>query len=174
MNLFEKIILYPYFAYAFLSLFPGLILAIKQKDKRFLVLTAVQELTAFTDYVGLLTLWIPSLLKAWKPGMSTYWNADAAVPGPKPILVWSWPINPVYGNREDGLLPTWYLPYLPDWLRVFLWTAWRNRSDNLKYVFAWKNGPFWYKNLILFGKPFYAMAGWHNGLVACSAGRGTV
>jgi hypothetical protein len=73
-------------------------------------------------------------------------------------------INFVYGNREDGVSGQQALingnqPYMPNaWApwRAYCWSALRNSCDNLKYVFAWKAGPF--KQWTLFGRPQHA--GW--------------
>lgn len=67
---------------------------------------------------------------------------------------WSWrPLNVLYGNPEDGVSGQYALiwvnsvlsPYMPHasaaW-RAYCWSAWRNSCDNLKYIFAWKAGPF--------------------------------
>lgn len=73
------------------------------------------------------------------------------------IDVWRWPpLNWIYGNPEDGVSGLHALiwdngklvPYKSDaqypwgviW-RAYCWSAWRNSCNNLKYVFAWKNGP---------------------------------
>lgn len=50
-------------------------------------------------------------------------------------------------------------PYMPDaWApwRAYCWSAWRNNCDQLKYRFAWKEGPF--RQWTLFGRPQHA--GW--------------
>lgn len=63
-------------------------------------------------------------------------------------------VDRVYGNPEDGVSGQQALiwtpagtqvPYMPNaWApwRAYCWSAWRNSADNLKYVFAWSNGPF--------------------------------
>jgi len=72
------------------------------------------------------------------------------------LSVWSWhPLNWIYGNPEDGVSGREALVwnkegtakerYMPNaWApwRAYVWSAWRNSADNLKYVFAWENGPF--------------------------------
>lgn len=82
------------------------------------------------------------------------WVADAvSIKDGRTIDVWRWrPLNVVYGNREDGVSgiyarigPTGSAPYMPgarDWWRAYCWSAWRNSCDNLKYEFAWNNGPY--------------------------------
>lgn len=41
--------------------------------------------------------------------------------------------NPIWGNQEDPVARKWYLPGKPDWLRNYLWHAWRNPTNNLRY-----------------------------------------
>lgn len=63
-------------------------------------------------------------------------------------------LHRVYGNPEDGVsgqtalvwnrLGSNQIPYKPTrwaWLNAYLWSAWRNSCDNLKYVFADPKGP---------------------------------
>lgn len=63
-------------------------------------------------------------------------------------------MNAVYGNPEDGVSGQYALiwnaggtalgPYAPTrwvWLNAYLWSAWRNSCDNLKYVFHDPDGP---------------------------------
>lgn len=83
------------------------------------------------------------------------------------IDAWNWiPLNCVYGNPEDGVsgrdailigggsyMPGAWAPW-----RAYCWSALRNSADNLKYVFAWKAGPyvsgqFWRFNYGLGWKP---------------------
>lgn len=92
------------------------------------------------------------------------WTADAhsIKDATRVIDRWSWkPLNKIYGNPEDGVSGQQALvwisgvnsPYMPtaraSW-RAYCWSAWRNSADNLKYVFAWKDGPL--KKFTLFGK----------------------
>lgn len=105
-----------------------------------------------------------ALAHAWKPMSSPLAYGRAQIERWSSTL-----IDRVYGNYEDGVVPPdWYLPSWPLWLRVYLWTAWRNSTDNLKYVFHFSGGPFWRKT---FGN-YYAQAGWNGrGLPVLSAGR---
>ena len=94
---------------------------------------------------------------------------------------WRWkPMNSVFGNPEDGVSGNGALiwnesgmrvPYMPDawdpW-RAYLWSAWRNSADNLKYVFRWTGGPFrrWERS------EYYFQLGWNaSGFPVISAGR---
>lgn len=98
-----------------------------------------------------------------------FWSGDFNVPSigdkERKIDVWRWVwLNKIYGNPEDGVSGRQALiwvngvlsPYMPPpkWLRpvkwqmwlwnawrAYCWSAWRNSTDNMKYVFAWKNGP---------------------------------
>jgi hypothetical protein len=110
------------------------------------------------------------------------WTLDQhSVKDGRPVDRWTFgPLNYVYGNPEDGVSGQTALiwdnaghlvPYMPGaWApwRAYCWSAWRNSSDNLKYVFHWEGGPFinWTN-----GK-WYIHAGWDSrGLPGLSAGR---
>lgn len=71
---------------------------------------------------------------------------DSIKPGHGKIDYWSWQwMNYWWANTEDGnglyavvngaayrtLLPSW----MPDWMIVFAWSAWRNNANNLKRPF---------------------------------------
>lgn len=46
---------------------------------------------------------------------------------------WLW----LYGNDEDGLDPPWYQtanPTWSPWLRMWVWAAWRNPVNNLRFI----------------------------------------
>ena len=74
-----------------------------------------------------------------------------------------------WDNREDGVMPLWYNPQRTRW-RAYLWAAWRNSVNNLRYVFMWKGGPFYQWR----GGGYYFQAGWRpdNGWPVLSAGKG--
>lgn len=83
---------------------------------------------------------------------------------------WSAPLLRVlYNNPEDGVSGqtalVWnadgtkqveYAPSHLPWLNAYLWSAWRNSADNLKYVFADPKGPL--VTFKLFGRT--CKAGW--------------
>lgn len=109
----------------------------------------VQLIMAVFMVIGWFLL-IPFCLKhAW------FLSAWGSIDDQRVIDVWSWlPLNRVYGNLEDGVSGqqalVWnkegtarvpYMPNAPAWWRAYCWSAWRNSCDNLKYVFAWENGP---------------------------------
>lgn len=113
-------------------------------------------------FLGWLVLIPFCLLKAWKPGAKSIKDG-------RPIDVWSWgPLNLVSGNPEDGASGQFALingnqPYMPNtWApwRAYLWSAWRNSANNLKYVFAWTAGPYKEWSYSLFGKLRTAKIGW--------------
>jgi hypothetical protein len=95
---------------------------------------------------------------------------------------WTWsPLNWMYGNPEDGVSGQYariwnstgtalvrYMPNASAAWRSYCWSAWRNSCNNLKYVFAHKDGPFWRRE---FGK-FYVQAGFYpnSGFPVLSAG----
>jgi hypothetical protein len=115
-----------------------------------------QLIMCFFMVLGWLFLWIPCLLHSWQIGARS-------IKDNRSIDVWLVPLlNYIYGNPEDGvsgrqaligdatgkLVP--YLPNAPAWWRAYLWSAWRNSCDALKYRFAWPNGP----SVMVFGRKF--------------------
>jgi hypothetical protein len=135
--------------------------------------TLIQLSGLVTDSLGFVVLALPCYLNAWEPAMSTEWNADAPVKAHE-IMVWKWaPLNVIWGNPEDGVLgPDWHLPgEAPGW-RAFCWSALRNRSDAMKYVYRRDGGPFKRWDFTVFGTPIYFQMGWNSsGLPTVSGGR---
>lgn len=43
--------------------------------------------------------------------------------------------NPIYGNREHPVPPSWFMPEDADWIRDYVWRAIRNPVNNLRYIF---------------------------------------
>lgn len=82
------------------------------------------------------------------------WIVDTiSIKDGRPIDRWRWVLlNSIYGNPEDGVsgqtaliwvngsLSHYRLNAWAPW-RAYLWSAWRNSADGLKYVFKWKRGP---------------------------------
>ena len=83
---------------------------------------------------------------------------------------WAW----LWDNSEDGIAPEWYNRAANSW-KVFVWTALRNSCANFRYVRGVSNPsrPLWRVTWRMFGKPFYAQAGWQQptGRPVMSAGR---
>lgn len=107
----------------------------------------IQLISLVATVVGWLLLIPFCLLRAWEPVQSEF---DPT----RTIDRWKWhPLNAVYGNPEDGVSgmkalvmanPVLKVPYMPGaWVpwRAYLWSGWRNSSDNLKYVFACSSCP---------------------------------
>ena len=42
--------------------------------------------------------------------------------------------NPIWGNNEHPVAPNWYRPAEPEWWRDYVWRAWRNPVNNLRYI----------------------------------------
>lgn len=42
--------------------------------------------------------------------------------------------NPIWGNNLEPEAPSWYLPDKPDWLSTYLWLAFRNPTNNLRFI----------------------------------------
>ena len=106
---------------------------------------------AFWMVAGYFILIVPCLSRAWEPCESTINPFGRA---PRPITRWINPwLNTIYGNREDGVSGAealvWPNPpvnkamtpfkdgrvlYRPNtWapLRAWLWSAWRNSTNEL-------------------------------------------
>ncbi len=87
---------------------------------------------------------------------------------------WAW----IWDNREDGVAPVWYQKAHPTWSTprlVFTWAALRNSCNNLRYVpgVSKAGRPLWHRTWHMFGKQFYAQAGWlSDGYPCLSAGAG--
>jgi hypothetical protein len=53
----------------------------------------------------------------------------------------------LWGNAEDGVTgPQFYRAQHPNerWC-AYLWSAWRNSCNNLRWIVAWRTGPFFRK-----------------------------
>ena len=112
---------------------------------------AVVQLVQLAAQLAGLVLLVPfCLAQAWVDCPSTLEKG-------RTIDAWIWaPLNCIYGNREDGVSGigariwnvggTARVPYMPaawaPW-RAYCWSALRNSTGGLKYVFAWERGPFW-------------------------------
>lgn len=114
----------------------------------------VQILCVSVAVIGWVILIPFCLTEAWV-------SDDISIKDSRPIDRWKWkPIGWLFGNPEDGVSGQYAViwvngsrqHYMPDaWApwRAYCWSAWRNSADQLKYLFAWQNGP--YKEFILFG-----------------------
>lgn len=147
------------------------------------VFAGVQLVMLAARVVGIFVLPWPCLLHAWRPAASRYGP-------PRQVDEWSWGwLNPWAGNWEDGvtgqLAKIWgsgaeegtlvgYLPagrwsarsrvvrWLHDSWRAYLWSAWRNSADNLKYFFAWEQGPFLEVGYSVLGRARVLKLGWQS------------
>lgn len=91
------------------------------------------------------------ITNAWEPSPTPSIN-DGRI-----IDEWTWkPLNYIYGNPEDGVSGQkaliWtsgttrgeYLPKASAWWRAYSWSALRNSTGGLKYIFQWRgsNPPY--------------------------------
>lgn len=134
----------------------------------------VQLVSLAATLLGLLLLIPFCLAQAWVETESTLWKGRV-------VDRWSWaPLNYLFGNPEDGVSGqralVWlngttqgrYLPEASPAWRAYSWSALRNSSDNLKYVFAWKGGPFYRWT----NSKYFFQAGWNSsGFPVISAAR---
>jgi hypothetical protein len=129
----------------------------------------IQLLGLATDAAGLVVLAPACYLHSWTQADTLSINPD---PPGRRVDRWSWGwLNAVWGNPEDGVSGAQALiatggrrrPYLPassaGW-RAYRWSALRNRSDGMKYRLAWQHGPFYRRQLRLFGERLVFKAGW--------------
>src|SRR5690348_14985066 len=124
----------------------------------------VQLVSLICMLIGWFLLIIPCIMKAWEPVEQIYqpqWAIDQKIPK-KTIQIWTWSwLNPVWGNNEDGVVNGLragidYNPNASRWL-AYCWSAWRNSANNLRFVFMWKNGPFYRWS----NATYYFQAGWY-------------
>jgi hypothetical protein len=126
----------------------------------------LQALSLLLQLIGAVILAGPCYLRSWHPAPSTENRI------PQTINVWdSAFLNRIYGNDEDGVTgKPGYNTEPPSRLKAYVWSAWRNPVDNLKYwpIARRPGGPLLYRR---FGA-FYVEAGWNaSGLIVASAGR---
>ncbi len=120
---------------------------------------AAQALTAVCMLLGFVVLLLPCALEAWET--SPYLSINPAHKGRIDRWSWGW-LNPIWGNPEDGVSGQKALvwvngvtqrPYWPGCpsprLRAYVWSAWRNSCDQLKYTLA----------VTRFGTPSVVIAG---------------
>lgn len=132
----------------------------------------VQLICLIATIVGWILLIPFCLIEAWIADISSAKDG-------RPIDRWSWkPLNSIYGNREDGVSGqtaliwvngslSFYRPRSWAPARAYLWSAWRNSANGLKYMFQWKGGPLCRKEW----KRWYVQFGWNtSGLPVLSAG----
>jgi hypothetical protein len=97
----------------------------------------VWQLVSFAlELVGLPLLLPLALFHAWttRPGKS-------AMFGPAPVTAWigGWLTFP-WDNEQDGVVPPQMVngaPYLityPQWLRAYIWSAWRNPANGMRWA----------------------------------------
>ena len=100
------------------------------------------------------------------------WVTRQSYEYPKVVTAWrGGALTFLWGNEEDGVTGAdFYLPHAPSRLRAYLWSAWRNSANNLRFVFRWRSGPFyrWQNG----AKTLYFQMGWNaSGFPVLSAGR---
>jgi hypothetical protein len=113
-------------------------------------------------FIAMVVGWF--LLIPFAAGRRWYWRCSEHYPL-RIIAVWNWNwVDKVWGNSEDGVTGAeFYVKRIGNerW-RAYCWSAWRNSSNNLRWVFAWPGGPYvkW-QNAIWKGHiGFKPMEGW--------------
>ena len=138
--------------------------------KGWLYFTFVQVVALIAMVVGWFLLIIPCALGAWEPELQIYQPDWAATEGSRKMInIWSWDwLNNVWGNDEDGVTGIPAYNKTESRFKAYLWSAWRNSTNNLRFVFRNFNGPFYRKEI----GNWYFQAGWYpNGFPVLSAGR---
>ncbi|HKS75842.1 MAG TPA: hypothetical protein VJQ82_21700 [Terriglobales bacterium] len=114
--------------------------------------SVAQLLMLVLSVAGWVILILPCLLQAWEPSPTPSIATTPWLPSNRPIDRWKciW-LNSVYGNPEDGVSGqaaiVWgsgaqagtLVPFMPNaWApwRAWVWSAWRNSTDQLKYTLA--------------------------------------
>lgn len=125
----------------------------------------VQLIALLATVIGWILLAPPAALQCWKTRESMYFPT-------KQIPVWrgGW-LTWIWGNEEDGVIgnAAHQMRYRKNpRLGAYLWSAWRNSANNLRFVFRWQGGPFCRREF----RGWYVQAGWYpNGFPVLSAGR---
>lgn len=133
---------------------------------------ALVQLIALAAFLIGVMLLIPlAATHCWTARESRYFAGRQVTVWRGGWLTWIW------GNEEDGVTgeastqrAAYYAARYPSiGLRAYIWSAWRNSANNLRFVFTWKGGPFWrWENA---RHTFYVQAGWYpNGYPVLSVG----
>lgn len=75
-----------------------------------------------------------AMLEAWEPRKSRFFTYDDGSPRwlAQWTPVWAYP----WGNEEDGIAgPRSFMHGAPAWKRAFVWSAWRNPVNNLRFIY---------------------------------------
>jgi hypothetical protein len=141
---------------------------------RFLLCQLVSLIAAVVFAVVLIPF---CLRRAWTGG-------GISIKDGRAIDVWRYRwLQAIAGNPEDGVSgqtalvwgPNGLMHYMldadPRW-RAYCWSALRNSVNQLKYRFAWKDGPLWTWSWKVFSWTISGKAGWQmeNGMnvLVCS------
>lgn len=112
----------------------------------------------------------------WLAGFGLWVTRESMYYPEKMITVWrgGW-LTWILGNEEDGVTSeasaqraAEYAARYPNIrLRAYMWSAIRNSTNNLRWVFKWVGGPFFRYEF----RRWYIQAGWYpNGFPVVSAG----
>lgn len=95
-----------------------------------------------------------------------YDNPEDGVSGQQALIWLNSTTRGLYMPMPEASFNEWQTWLYAAW-RAYCWSAWRNSTDNLKYRFAWKAGPFAVFKL----GAFIAKLGWQGGLPVLSISR---
>lgn len=125
----------------------------------------VQLVAVVAMVVGWVLLIPFAALRLWTIKPSPYFPGEMVEAWRGGWLMFPW------GNLEDGVIgnAAHRRRFKDDRVGAYLWSAWRNSANNLRFVFRWQGGPFWrWENA---KHTFYIQAGWYpNGAPVLSAG----
>jgi hypothetical protein len=127
---------------------------------------AIIQLSALLVTILGWVLLIPfAALRLWTVQDSPYFPGRKVEVWRGGLLMFPW------GNLEDGVIGAEFYRarYKDDRLCAYLWSAWRNSANNLRFLFRWLGGPFWrWENS---KHTFYIQIGWNtSGFPVLSAG----
>lgn len=117
--------------------------------------------------VGWVVVGAACVCKAWR---FPYATSIKPIKGRAQVDGWSWPINRIYGNPEDGVSgvdaygPGWTGSYNPRgtrW-RAFVWSGLRNWAAGYNYLtWAWgTDPPLYIKDYSVLGRQRQLKIGW--------------
>jgi hypothetical protein len=116
----------------------------------------IQMIALIAMVIGWVLLIPLSVFRLWRPRKSRIYPD-------RQVLVWrgGW-LTWIWGNEEEGVCgPASYNLMYSEW-DTYLWSAWRNSANNLRFIFAWPQGPYfeysikgWY-----FAVGFKPITGW--------------
>ena len=105
---------------------------------QWLYFAGFQVVCAALMVLGWVILLPAAACKFWEPAWSVHY------PGSR-INVWKWRwLDAIWGNDEDGVTgaPFYQAQFADERVRAYMWTAWRNSTNNMRWASAIPGGVF--------------------------------